>query len=441
MLHIFLPPVHLARLRQAWYTLGALALLGGAAGCADWPSRFERIDHDRPRVLDFVYRNLADTTLCEGAPGDTIIVSAYFAGDTVAAIDWEASFNVVFDLYFGDTAKDRRTLEQIPVPAHVVLNDSAFSPATQVVHFAFKIPDSIMYMSEGIDDRLFDTLGLDRRALIDLVETASGALQGAGDIDSQTLAALVQQLTAGAVDADEISYTALLQLLTARIRLFARINGVYRVRSDFSVRYNRRFAALPGVTLNRNPRVRFLGVYKVKNPPPVPMTVGTLRPSDTTYVLIARGQPDPAYVGSAQRVLFTDTVTIDTGYSYYLVADSGRYNGVDLRDTAETLRGTRAPEDIFFAWFYQHDPDEALGVNPNDFMITGGNSAVVPLLPPRDERITFARLWVQAWDSFAGEFARPLGSMLYESRITFRYTRAWRAGLDSRALSGAAGSL
>ncbi|MBD3317886.1 MAG: hypothetical protein GF344_19040, partial [Chitinivibrionales bacterium] len=66
--------------------------------CSDFPTRYERIENNRVSVLDFVYCNLADTTLAEGAPGDSMKLTAYFSGEQVKNIKWSVSFDVARDV-------------------------------------------------------------------------------------------------------------------------------------------------------------------------------------------------------------------------------------------------------------------------------------------------------------------------------------------------------
>ena len=54
------------------------------AGCGlEFPDRYDRVDNDRVRPLAFVFDNRG---LAEGAPGDTVDLHAYFAGEEVNRI-------------------------------------------------------------------------------------------------------------------------------------------------------------------------------------------------------------------------------------------------------------------------------------------------------------------------------------------------------------------
>jgi len=143
------------RTRIAEYTVLAALLL---AQCTEMPVRFERVDADQMRTLDFMYTNLSDTArgLCEAAPGDTVQLVACFAGTRVSSVRFEVSWSVLLSLY-EDTAYNRQALEKEDV---VFDKDSAgFTDSTEVVAIRFVIPDTVLLRSPAIDDNLLSLVG------------------------------------------------------------------------------------------------------------------------------------------------------------------------------------------------------------------------------------------------------------------------------------------
>jgi len=221
------------------------------------------------------------------------------------------------------------------------------------------------------------------------------------------------------------------------VRFFVTVNGVNRIKSDFTIRYNRLLRRYPGVRVNRNPRIRFMGVYKVKGYN-ASFKPGMLTSADTTFCLFAEGGVvDRAVMGAASNIRYTDTIPIDLGYSYYVATDSGIFNGVDERDTAQgldfgiqsgelALDTTPEPENYFQRWFYELDAAEQGNHDPNDlFIITNPQGVVAPMLPALTSDITQATLWVQLYDYFLGEWNRPNASTLLERTLHFQYTPAY----------------
>jgi hypothetical protein len=386
--------------------------------CGEWPTRFERVDYDRPRVLDFVYKNLSDTTLCEGAPGDSMLVIAYFSGYPVDSIEWTVSWNVVLSPYFGDTAQDIEPLEYEEVTAGA----QGFGPATQIHAIKFKIPDSIMYESEGIDEALLAERGVDKKTLLGMIElmTQSDTSQIVSDSAFQGFMA---QFAGMSLDSAMLALNYFLQALSAPVRLNATLNGVYKNESEFTVRYNRLLSWLPGVFVNHNPVINFVGIHKVKNPQPLRLDPAQMGERDSTYVLFARDSLDPSLV---HHPIFATTIILDTGYTYYVAVDSGFLFGADIRDMGITKNGLIEPETYYTQWFYQLDSAEMTGVKTSDLLIIPTTAQPVQqMLAPLDERVTKAVLWVQLYDAASGEILRPYGSTLAEVSITFAYTPAY----------------
>jgi hypothetical protein len=427
------------------FTTGLLAVVG-TLGCAQWPTRFERIDYDRPRVLDFVYKNLSDTTLCEGAPGDSMLLVAYLSGKRVENITWEVSWNTIINQYFQDTAKNVEPLDTVWLDMH----DSMFSAATQVWAIKFKIPEDILTRSQGIGEIPGGVLDANAQQMLALAQMIAGgdpAALAADPLFRSGLAAL--KATLG--DTANLRINQLLQALTAPVKVFATLDGVYQIESDFTVRLNRilhdpailaLLNAPPGpvrIFVNRNPVINFVAIHKIKDPAPVVLKVEEMDSGDVTYCLFVRGAFDPLMAGPVYERLDTlpvdspRTITIDKGFTYYVAVDSGLTGGVDVRDSGITSKeGTVGPETYYVQWFYQHDRVEMQDVSPQDLMVVGaGSNPVQELLPPLDEGVTRATLWAQLYDGYLGETFRPFGSTVAEVNIRFEYTPAYLESLKS----------
>ncbi|MBN1578326.1 MAG: hypothetical protein JW913_17325 [Chitinispirillaceae bacterium] len=425
--------------------IGCIAL-GATIGCAPWPTRFEEIDDHRPRVLDFVYQkystaNPSDTSLCEAAPGDTVLVKAYFAGQPLVEQQWRVSFNVQISSVGQDTALDIEPLIEIPLPP-ALPRDSCFSDSTLVVIKAFQIPRYVISSNPMIANAIAPatvSLGIPNpQLLLTLIDSLSHIPPGERQAFIGSLNALLAptgSMVFPSYDSLSTQLGPMLQYLSVPIRLFVAVNDVHEIRSDFYVRYNSRFTDIPGLFANHNPRIRCLAIYKVKGTAKPGFAPGDLSATDTTFCLYldsaAATNPDPAIFG--HNVRFTDTVLIDEGYSYFAIIDTGVFRGVSQLDSAATLLESNgistilgySKEDFFVQWFYDYLDAEAYSIGVNDRLIIAGGSPLATLLPPRDDRIRTIRLWAQLYDSFLGESMRPFGSTLREAKLHFEYSPAY----------------
>ncbi|MBD3418807.1 MAG: hypothetical protein GF398_01695 [Chitinivibrionales bacterium] len=400
-----------------------------AISCTSWPTRIERIDYDRPRVVDFVYKNLSasDTAICEAAPGDTMLLEAWFSGDEIWSLEWEISWDVFVGIYGDDTARNIIALQTIE--EYSIQDTTRFTDATQGRALKFVIPPDIMLTNQSVSRELLELTGFSKNELIGIIEQIRS-------VDPATLAADTQ-FQAIVPLLDKFGPLAM-SALTVPVRVFVTLNGNYKTRSDFSVRYNRHFTWVPGVYVNRNPEVHFIGICKVKNPPPGDFRVGDMDENDTTFCLYLRGAADPARMGS--NITFRDTILIDKGYSYFMACDTGFFSGVDMRDTAvrvsfdsttnEPILET-AQEDWRSRWFIQH-PEITIdtGYYEDFAKLNNTGNFYDQLFPPLDGNITGMRIWMQLFDTFFGERLRPYGSELAETMVYFEYTRQYLEARD-----------
>ena len=123
-------------------TLSLLLLIGLLTNCAEFPTSYSRIEEDKTRLLDFIYEP------AEAAPGDTVILTAVFAGEAISAdeLTWRISQQLVINEYGARTALDTTDLEY-------TLRDYSFSENTSTVSFAFVISPDVLKKSPIIPKR------------------------------------------------------------------------------------------------------------------------------------------------------------------------------------------------------------------------------------------------------------------------------------------------
>ena len=375
---------------------GLIALLG--IGCADFPTSYSRIEPDKSRLLDFIYEP------AEAAPGDTVLCKAIFAGKTVSPDDltWRTSYNITVNEYGISTAADTVPLEIIPV-------DCTFSDRTSCIAFRFVIPDDIVANSSAvpenwlsfIPDYYREAIPQEFRAfsksdflqMVDLLSTPGMVPADAFDEESRSL------------------FPLLLQCFTVPVQLYCTVRGGHMIVSDYSVRYNSRFASIPGtgVPVNRNPVIDSIRIYAVEKNPLTyfapsdcdhPFTFATVT-GDTTVLHVEK---DKSYF----IAVFTGNV--DTSVSI----DAAMGNGVPL------------PEQHLTQWYLEFDQGELDEVAPSDLMQISGDDVtdgqhIARLYPSLDHAITRCTAWIEVGDMFLNELYRPHGSTLKELRFRFEY--------------------
>ncbi|MFP4015231.1 MAG: hypothetical protein ACLFVQ_14175 [Chitinispirillaceae bacterium] len=371
------------------FLTGALMCL---AGCSSFPTVYDRIDSDEFRLLDFMYEP------AEAAPGDTVTLRAVFAGKSIKSvdnIDWRLSCQVMVNEYGRDTAYDYRPLEKEPV-------SYSFSDNTQSVAFKFKIPDNAISNSDAIPDNWVELVPNHLRN--ELPEELTS-------LSKTDLINLIELCAEGNVPFDpaiQDILPAMLQFLTVRVRIRANVPGEHAIVSNYSVRYNSRFASQYQVPVNRNPVIDSAGVYKVKG--------NNLVVFDSTleHEFIRLYGPDE---GGED----TSTLFIENGYTYFMAAFT---NNVDSTLSMEAATGNAGwmKESHNTLWYYHLDPEETDGVSHTKYMnIVNDNALIVQLLPPLDRRITRFTVWLEVNDSVLNEMFRPRGSALKEYYCKFEY--------------------
>lgn len=369
-----------------------LLLIGLLTNCAEFPTSYSRIEEDKARLLDFIYEP------AEAAPGDTVILTAIFAGKAISAdeLTWRISQQLIVNEYGARTALDTADLDIMP-------RDFSFSENTSTVSFSFVIPPDVLkkspiipkrwtkrlpeYLQDAIPEPYRSMTKSEMLTLIDnLSDTSSGALQ---DIDVAALYAL----------------PALLQCFTVPIRLFCTYENGHKIYSNYTVRYNNKFAAIPqlGIPVNRNPTVDSIGLYVVDQTP-----LMVFDPEDTDHKFTYRKLDDSIMI------------TVDEKKSYFLQVFTGN---LDTTLSIEASLGISKPlpETHFTEWYFQFDQEKIDGVAPSKlFNIEAGN-LLVQLFPPKKDADLTCHVWLEITDLFLNELFRPQGSTLKELYFEFSY--------------------
>ncbi len=392
----------------------AMALLISTR-CVQFGNSFERIDNDRLRLLDMVYEP------AEAAPGDTVKITAVFAGQEVHASDlqWKVSYNLPYNALGADTALDIGPLEYTEVP------ESWSSPNTFTVAVKTKIPNDIMYRSSMIPENLVDLVpeNLKDELPAEMRLPKSDLLQS---LDStRQVAELLRPLvesdpsgvdgfldSIGMVDSVRSIYGVMAQLLTIRMRIYVDVKNSFFVESDYTVRYNGVFHDFPGfnVYANTNPVIAKMGVYKVKGAGLVTYDPELHTQECDTFWFAEPGDT-------------TTEIPVEDGYSYFVVTEADQADSAVSFERALEGLPANAVERFGYEYFFELDPGQSDGVPADKLMgITNlvGNKIQL-LTPPADTTIQDFVLWVQVHDSYPGVVFRPYGSYLHEVRGRFTY--------------------
>jgi len=390
-----------------------------------FPTNYDRVDAERVRILDYIYEP------AEAAPVGAVKVFAVFAGagDSLNAedINWTASFNVLSNDYGVDTALDVGSL--------AITSQSVFwfSDNTCCLIVNFRIPDSVVFNSASIPEQWTSIIlaeyqsqipdfikTFSKRDLISFTHSLAKSAKKWGKTLKQYPSledSLLQTDTLYSLYKNSFMQyiPAMLQFLTVKIWLFSEIRGVLKVRSTYSVRYNRCFKDIPGsrVYANINPVIDSIGIYKVYEPDPL-----SFDPAEGKYnydfIRLFGGKHDPFH-DSIQPV------KIDKKCSYFVAGSAG---GKDTSLTIQSALQSGAPtvEGFTTQWYFQLNQKEIADVSPYDYMnIMGMGGFIEALYPPEDDRVQTFTLWLEVSDFLLNEINRPQGSFLREVRGRFKW--------------------
>jgi len=391
--------------------------------CGSFFDPMERVE-SLPQLLDIVYRNTADTTLCEAAPGDTLMAYCYYGGDPITSVSAEKSFDVIYSAYGEDTAVLFEAVESQNIDLN--WHDQAFSQNTDMFSIRIPVPDDfndVIRKTLKANEKYIQEFGVDLSIIDNLIDL----LPYFGDIMREG-----KNIETDSVFTSENNLVQILPLLLPNISMYGRlqlnVNDGFISKSDFGIRYNRLFTDLDFSTeikVNKNPIIHFAGIHKIKGKHDNGFKVSDMDPStDTTIIfyLDSTDGIDNSIIGFPWRL--DSTILIDKGYTYYMAVDSGLWNGVDLRDTALSVTDPTPRNEIYNTlWWYKNSSASSSTVKQNDRLyITASGSYYDQFLPPQDSNWTESTIWIQLYDWFLGESNRPYGSDLQEMVVKFRYS-------------------
>jgi hypothetical protein len=223
-----------------------------------------------------------------------------------------------------------------------------------------------------------------------------------------------------------------------------------KIRKNFTIRYNSRLRNTPFAEfapVNRNPAVRWIGVYKVED-----FNGMSFSPQDTAY----EGKYTMTYLYNEQFPWkVNDTIVIEKGYAYFLGADSGTVtysmhagdsmmvdgrlvrfakdtvftdSVLDKRIVGVDSAGRLRYDDEIYYYNWQYQPWLDSVTEPLDslFVIVGagaggGQPPIVRFLPSLDKKMSSAHLWVSVYDNIFGELNRPVGFTVRNLDMYFKY--------------------
>jgi hypothetical protein len=355
-------------------------------GCEQFSTSYQRVDADEFRMLKYIWDP------ADAAPGDTITLTAVFAGKHVDDLEkdlrWWVSFNVIRDLYGTTTVVDSQRLERGHFEFIDVINPYNFSPNTQAIQFKFRIPPDIVRNSASIPDAWADMIPA---GLKEMIPPAVEALTKTEIVDN------IEKLYAAGVNSidenDKATIISILQYFTVPMRVFTKHNlGKYpqhTITSTQYIRYNNKFKDA-GIPVNRAPRVDSVVVYKVKG-------------GDVSNIDNKRGLN---YETIPLNNTGNSVIEVEKGYSYFLDAITS-----DI-DTTVTMSGLRLPERHEIYRQFKLDSDETAGVHHSKFMDIDNNNGKITF--PSDRRITKFVFWLTVYDEVNNERLRPEGGTLVE---------------------------
>jgi hypothetical protein len=395
--------------------------------CTQFPTQFGYIGPEYVQTVGFVFSPRA-----EGAPGDTLRLRAYFEGEPVRSFACSLSTHYSMSVYGSDTAVDFKPL---------IDPDATFGPDS--ISVSFVIPQDffaatgplILSVLKTIPDSVKALFGFDSSRINSIPPSQLPVLAG-------------QFLTStdfSGVDPSLCQEAAhLAQVLSGQMVMHLAVNGGYTILRNISVRYNSHIRGDQFVFVNNNPDPQWIGIYKVKNSARLFFSPMEHTDDDTLFCLFRNSSLGTSKIGSPCR--FTDTVLIDTGYTYYAIADSGIiiYDSTAPDGSLVTVKDTLLDrfftydnrvdvERYTYLWFYRPDTAEAGSVKPeNSLIIMNSGASFSQFLPPLDTTVKKVSLWLRVGDAADGELNRPVAVTMKETQVVLRYTEKYASKVKKK---------
>jgi hypothetical protein len=360
--------------------VGLGVLLLSSVLCTNFPTPFENIVADQ-KIRPFAM--VCDPP--EAAPGDTVSVRLYYydpPGDR-PAIHWKLSLDYGTDLRNGEFEK------------HVVNLDSMMLPGSAPDSFRFQVPDSVFFYSTQMS------------------ELASNPKINPAHLTIALADSLLRTAASAGVSTPQL--IALADNFSCRLKLRAQMRSAISVDVTMllQISYGGR---LKNPDVNTNPVINWMGILKV--PTANYTSIDSLAGSGATLQYL---------YNSAHLDSVRDTVVIDSGFTYFVAADSGDghhqiYRYFSLQDNAMEVD----TESYNYSWFFTN-LDYSSGMIMDSLIMFGQGraGAVRSLLPPVDTAMHRFALYVVVRDARRSDPNATPGEAFIQANGYFSYTDAY----------------
>ncbi|HUI91459.1 MAG TPA: hypothetical protein VLX68_04335 [Chitinivibrionales bacterium] len=388
----------------------AAAACGMFLSCTQFPTQLGYIGGQYVQTVGFVF-----TPLAEGAPGDTLHLHAYFAGEPVSSFACSLSTSYSITAFGSDTAVNFKPLVD---PAARLTPDSIALSFTIPQDFFAAAGPVVVAALATIPNSVRAQFGLDSASLASVPPAQLASLAG-------SFLTTVDFSSADSTLSKQAEKLA--ELLSGQIVLHLAVNGGYTITRNVTVRYNAHVRNDKYVFVNKNPDPWWIGILKVRNRKRQLLSVFERDSTDTMFCLYAR---DTSAVAGPKR--FTDTVLIDTGFTYYAAGDSGIAEGNDHRDSSYTNEGAFEPEIYSYLWFYQPDSGTT-DLNPqNSLSIGNGRDYYSSMATPLDTAMHNFTLWARVSESASGVPNAPVSVSVKQVGVVLMYSEKYAASVKKK---------
>ncbi len=401
-----LQPTNKLSVRNGIY--GLLLVMGVLLIHCGFSSSFEQIEENRVRTIDFTYRNCADTSTCEASPGDSMEITALFAGEKVTDIELSVSFNVqrsIYGIY--------STFDSLPLD-YTIIKSTLQSPGSDAdtFTFRFKIPDSILITSSFLPEYNWaDAFPAELRSWFPSSFTSTNKSDIIAKLNTVSSQSVPPDTIFGLPFTSFLPFSeTVLQIFTAPVELRALINKKYEIVSYCSVRYNRKLHHLDNyISCNYNPLITRMGIYRVYQNNLTFFDPSKHTQRHDTIVLYERENN----IDNREY-----TLHIEKDVSYFLFAQS------NTPQETHSIYGTSIKETYYFEWFYQQDftGNDSVSTDEKMTLLSNADGPIIPLHPAATRSIDHSSIWIQVRDNADGAQLYPTGSSVFRTNIFFTYS-------------------
>jgi len=365
-------------------------------GCEQFSTSYERIDDNEFRMLKYIWEP------ADAAPGDTITLTAVFAGKHMDNLDsymkWWVSFNVIRDMFGNTTVVDSTRLESISKGQIVYFSDS-----TQAIQFKIPVPSDIVRKSASITENWLDDLPVQmsgdlttltkKQDVVDMIESSAAHANMLGDKQATALIPILQYFTVPMRISTKIQESGKLP---------------HTIVSTQYIRYNSKFKVndrqISSIPLNRIPD------------------------SETAVVIVYRVEGDNVFSFSNKSGVKYDSTILDKngssvievkdGYTYFLSAITSPIDTTVTMNKEGILERILEKHRIYRQ--FQLDKSETKGIHYSKFMDIDNFNGKITM--PTDKSITKFTFWLTIHDEVLNERLRPIGGTLIErsGRLTYK---------------------